>query len=197
MTKDTKWSIDQAHSELTFKVKHMMISNITGTFKTFDANIYTTGKDFKTAEIDLWIDASSISTGDEKRDEHIKNVDFFDILNHKQITFTASTIGETGPDGNHELWGNLTMKGITKNVKLSVQFGGIQKDPWGNEKAGFTVTGKINRNDWGLIWNTPLESGGIMLSEEIKISCEVELSKVKQDDLTMELAESAAKTTNN
>lgn len=193
MTKDTKWSIDQTHSEITFKVKHLMISNVTGTFKTFDGSIYTTGNDFKTAEIDLWIDASSISTGDEKRDEHIKNGDFFDVENHKQITFKSSTIAEAGPDGSHELWGELTMKGITKKVKLNVQFGGIQNDPWGNEKAGFTVTGKINRNDWGLIWNTPLESGGVMLSEEIKISCEVELTKSKQTDLTMELAESAAK----
>jgi len=197
MTKDTKWSIDQAHSEITFKVKHLMISNVTGTFKTFDASIYTTGKDFKTAEIDLWIDASSISTGDEKRDEHIKNGDFFDTENHKQITFTSSTIGEAGSEGNHELWGELTIKGITKNVKLNVQFGGMQKDPWGNEKAGFTVTGKINRNDWGLIWNTPLESGGLMLSEEIKISCEVELTMANQSDLAMEFAESATKTTNN
>ncbi|HTB31471.1 MAG TPA: YceI family protein, partial [Bacteroidia bacterium] len=88
MTKDTKWVIDQTHSEITFKVKHLMISNVSGTFKIFDASIYTTGKDFKTAQIDAWIDASSISTGDEKRDEHIKNGDFFDVLNYKQITFT-------------------------------------------------------------------------------------------------------------
>jgi polyisoprenoid-binding protein YceI len=196
MTKDTKWSIDQAHSEINFKVKHLMISNVTGTFKTFDASIYTTGKDFKTAAIDLWIDASSITTGDLKRDEHIKNGDFFDVQNYKEITFTANTISEAGPDGNHELWGELTMKGITKPVKLNVHFGGIQKDPFGNEKAGFTVTGKINRSEWGLIWNTPLESGGVMLSEEIKILCEVELSKVNQSDLTMELA-AAAKATNN
>lgn len=197
MTKDTKWSIDQAHSEITFKVRHLMISHVTGTFKIFDASIYTTGKDFKTAQVDLWIDASSISTGDTKRDEHIKNGDFFDTNKYNQITFTSSAIAEAGTDGSQELWGELTMKGITRHVKLRVLFGGIQKDLQGNEKAGFTVTGKINRNDWGLIWNTQLDSGGVMLSEEIRISCEVELTKVNQNDLAMDLAKSTAKITNN
>lgn len=196
MTKDTKWSVDQAHSEISFKVKHMMISNVTGTFKIFDASIYTSGSDFKTAQIDLWIDASSLLTGDEKRDTHIKSGDFFDVQNHKQITFTSSTIGEAGRAGEHELWGELTMKGITKPVKLNVQFGGIQNDPYGNQKAGFTVTGKINRNDWGLMWNTPLESGGLMLSEEIKIVCEIQLAKAREKGLTMELAATAEATKN-
>ena len=120
LTTQTKWSLDQAHSEIAFKIRHLMITNIRGSFKTFDANIYTTDKDFTTAEIDLWIDASSINTGDAKRDEHLKGVDFFDTQNHKQITFTSSTIGKEDKDGNHELWGELTIKGITKNVKLIV-----------------------------------------------------------------------------
>ena len=191
VTTKTKWSIDQAHSEIDFKVRHLMIAHVKGEFKTFDASIYTTAKDFETAEIDLWIDASSIITGDAKRDEHLKSADFFDVQNHKQITFISSTIGKSDPDGNHGLWGELTMRGISKNVKLNVQFGGIMKDPWGNEKAGFTVTGKINRSDWGLIWNTSIEAGGVMVSEEVTISCEVELTNIGQKDLTMLLENSS------
>ena len=164
-----------------------MITHVRGEFKSFDASIYTTGKDFTTAEIDLWIDPSSITTGDAKRDEHLKSADFFDVLKHKQITFTSSTIGEAGDDGNHELWGELTMNSITRNVKLNAQFGGIIKDPWGNEKAGFTVTGKINRTDWGLVWNANIEAGGLMVSEDVTISCDVELLNLGQEDLIMKL----------
>jgi polyisoprenoid-binding protein YceI len=187
----TKWSIDQAHSEIAFKVRHLMIAHVRGEFKSFEASIYTSGNDFRTAEIDLWIDPSSISTGDTKRDEHLISADFFDVLKHKQITFASSTIGEADAEGNRELWGELTMAGITKNVKLIVQFGGISKDPWGNEKAGFTVTGKINRTDWGLVWNASLEAGGLMLSEDIAINCEVELLNLGQKDLTMKLEKTA------
>jgi len=194
MTTKTKWSIDHAHSEIAFKVRHLMISHAKGTFKTFEASIYTSGKNFKTADIDLWIDASSINTGDPKRDEHLKSADFFDVENHKQITFTSSTMGKSGPEGNHELWGELTMKGVTKNLKLNAQFGGILKDPWGNEKAGFSVTGIIKRSDWELEWNTALEAGGLMLGDEVAISCEVELINAGQEELTMELEPIADKT---
>jgi polyisoprenoid-binding protein YceI len=187
MSNQTKWSIDQPHSEIAFKVRHMMIANVKGAFKTFDASIYTTDKNFSTAQIDLWIDASSITTGDAKRDEHLKGPDFFDVQNFEQITFSSNNIERLDTDGNHELWGELTMKGITKNVKLNVQFGGILNDPWGNEKAGFTVTGKINRSDWGLSWNAAIEAGGLMVSDEIRISCEVELTNAGQKELTLEL----------
>ena len=191
--KETKWSIDLTHSEIEFKVKHLMIAHVKGAFKTFDASIYTSGKDFSTADIDLWIDASSITTGDKKRDEHLKSIDFFDIQNYSQITFISNTIGESDANGNHELWGNLTMKGITKNIKLNVQFGGLIKDPWGKERAGFTVTGKINRSDWGLTWNTLMETGGLMVSDEVTILCEVELINEGQKKLIMELESEADK----
>ena len=189
----TKWSIDQAHSEISFKVRHLMISHVKGTFKTFDASIYTIGKDFRTTEVDLWIDASSINTGDTKRDEHLKSPDFFDVEKFKQITFTSSTIEKSDADGNHELWGELIMMGITQNIKLNLQLGGILNDPWGNERAGFTVTGKINRSNWGLTWNSPIESGGLMVSDEISISCEVELTNIGQNNLTMQLEPIASK----
>ena len=131
----TKWAIDQSHSEISFKVRHLMIAHVRGTFKTFDASIYTYAKGFRTAEVDLWIDASSINTGDEKIEKHLKSNDFLDVKNHKQITFTSSTIGPANADGNHELWGKLTMVGTTQNVKLNVQFGGMLNDPWRNERA--------------------------------------------------------------
>ena len=193
VTAQTKWSIDQSHSEIAFKVRHLMIAHVKGTFKTFDASIYTIAKDFATAEIDLWIDAASIITNDEKRDAHLKSVDFFDVRKHKQITFTSSTMGKADAEGNSELWGELTMIGITKNVKLNVQFGGIIKEPWGNEKVGFTVTGKINRSEWGLVWNATLETGGLMVSDEVSISCEVELMNSGQKDLTMILEDNDRK----
>ena len=195
VTTKTKWSIDQAHSEIEFKIRHLMISNVKGSFKTFDANIYTTLKDFSTAEIDLWIDPSSIITGDSKRDEHLKSADFFDVQKHKQISFTSLTIGKPDAKGNHELWGELTMVGVTKNLKLNVQFGGIVTDPWKNEKAGFTVTGTIKRSDWGLVWNTALETGGFMVSDEVNILCEIELINSNPKDLTMELEPAAEQKT--
>jgi polyisoprenoid-binding protein YceI len=176
VTTKTNWLIDQAHSEIGFKIRHLMISNVKGSFKTFDATITTTLKDFTTAAIDLWIDVSSINTGEEKRDEHLWSGDFFNVEIFKQILFKSSSIGQPDKDGNHELLGELTMAGITKTVNLIVELGGVVKDPWGNEKAGITVTGKINRKDWGLTWNAPLETGGILVSEEVSILCEIELT---------------------
>ncbi|HXU26485.1 MAG TPA: YceI family protein [Bacteroidia bacterium] len=187
MTKDIKWSVDHVHSEVAFKVRHLMIAHVKGTFKIFEANIYTTGRDFTTAQIDFWIDASSITTGDEKRDEHLKGADFFDAKTHKQLTFTSSTIGEADEDGNHELWGELTIKGITKNIKLNVQFMGTMDAPFRNEKAGFILAGKINRDDWGLKWNKVIETGDFMISEDVAISCKVELYNTNQKNLTMKL----------
>ena len=183
----TKWSIDQAHSEITFKVRHLMIAHVKGSFKTFDASIYTSGRDFTTAQIDCWIDVSSITTSDAKRDEHLKGADFFDVENHKQIAFISGDIEKADADDNHALWGELTMKGITQKIQLSVQFGGIVNDLWGNEKAGFTITGKINRNDWGLVWNSAMETGGLLVGEEVNISCEVELINTGKKELILEL----------
>jgi len=172
----TKWGLDVAHSEVAFKVKHLMISNVKGTFKEFDASIYTTGEDFMTSEIDFWLNPASIDTGAPDRDAHLKSADFFDVENHKQITFIGNTYEKVDED-SYTLYGDLTIKGITKQIKLDVGFGGVMKDPWGNEKAGFTINGKINRKDFGLNWNAALEAGGVLVGEEIKINCEVELLK--------------------
>ncbi len=189
MSNQIKWSIDQAHSEIAFKVRHLMISHIRGVFKVFDASIYTTGKDFTNAEIDVWMDTSSVSTGDAGRDEHLKSEDFFNAEVHPQIRFTASTMDksdEPGP-GIYELWGELTMVGISKRIKLDLHFGGIANDPSGKERAGFTIKGTINRKDWGLEWNKVLEAGGLMVSDEVAISCDVELVNTGYKNLKMVL----------
>jgi polyisoprenoid-binding protein YceI len=176
-TTKTKWGLDPVHTEISFKVKHLMVTNVKGVFKEYDASIYTTGDDFTTAEVDFWMNPASISTGDEQRDGHLKSADFFDVENHKEITFRGNTIENVDSDGSYELWGDLTIKGISKRIKLGVEFGGVIKDPWGNEKAGLTINGKVNRKDWGLNWNTALEAGGVLVGETVNISCEVELVK--------------------
>jgi polyisoprenoid-binding protein YceI len=170
-----KWVIDPTHSEIEFKVKHLMVTNVKGKFNEFEASIYTTGDDFMTAEIDCWINADSVDTGNADRDKHLRSADFFDAENHKEITFRADTVEKVNSDGSYELWGNLSIKGITKKIKLDVEFGGVVKDPWGNEKAAFTINGKISRKDWGLNWNAALEAGGVLVSDEVRISCEIQL----------------------
>jgi polyisoprenoid-binding protein YceI len=167
-----------------------MIAHVKGTFKTFDANIYTTLNDFTTADIDLWIDPTSIMTGDVKRDEHLRSPEFLDVIKHRQITFNSNTIGQADKDGNHELWGELSILGVTKNIKLNVLFGGIALDPWNNEKAGFTISGVIKRSDWGLVWNATLETGGVMVSDEVNILCEIELINKGQTDPVTRLLKS-------
>jgi polyisoprenoid-binding protein YceI len=171
----TKWGIDPAHSEIAFKVKHLMITNVKGVFKEFEGSIYTTGDDFMTSEIDFRMNASSIDTGAPDRDAHLKSADFFDVENYKQISFKGNTYEKVANDENFALYGDFTIKGITKQIKLDVEFGGVMKDPWGNEKAGFSINGKINRKDWGLNWNAALEAGGVLVSDEVRISGEVQL----------------------
>ncbi|MBC7866890.1 MAG: polyisoprenoid-binding protein [Gloeobacteraceae cyanobacterium ES-bin-316] len=172
-----KWVIDNAHSEIAFKIRHLMITNVKGSFTEFEASIHTTGNDFMTAEIDCWINAASVTTGNTDRDTHLKGEDFFDVMNYPQINFMANSYENVDSDGSYELWGELTIKGIAKKIKLDVEFGGVVKDPWGNEKAGFTLNGKVNRKDWGLHWNAALEAGGVMLSEDVVISCEIQLKR--------------------
>lgn len=176
MSEKTKWTFDNAHTELGFKIKHLMISHIKGHFTEYKGSIYTTGDDFTTAEIDVWINPDSLVTKDEKRDAHLKSADFFDTEHHKEISFVSDTFEKTDDD-NFEMWGTLSIKGIAKKIKLNVEYGGLIRDPWGADKAGFTITGKINRKDWGLVWNTALESGGVLVGDTVHIICEVELNR--------------------
>lgn len=170
----TKWVLDPTHSELAFKVKHLMITNVKGEFRKFTAEI--DGEDFTKSKIHATIDAASIFTNDDNRDAHLKSADFFDVEIHKEISFEGTSFTKID-DENYHLNGMLTIKGISKEVKLDVEFGGINKDPWGNEKAGFSISGKISRKDWELNWNAALETGGVLVSDEVKISGEVQFVK--------------------
>lgn len=172
--KTTKWVIDPAHSEITFKVKHLMISNVKGEFKTFQANI--DGEDFTTSTISANIDTTSIATNNNDRDTHLKSPDFFEVENYPEITFTSTSIKKVDDD-EFKLVGDLTIKGTTKEITLDVEFGGFMKDPYGNEKAGFSINGKLNRKDFGLNWNAALEAGGVMVGNEIKINAEIQFVK--------------------
>ena len=168
--KTTKWAIDPTHSEITFKVKHLMISNVKGEFRTFQANI--DGEDFTNSIISANIDASSISTNNNDRDTHLKSPDFFEVEKYPEITFVSKSIKKVDDD-EYQLVGDLTIKGTTKEITLDTEFGGFMKDPYGNEKAGFSISGKLNRKDFGLNWNAALEAGGVMVGNEIKINAEV------------------------
>jgi polyisoprenoid-binding protein YceI len=166
----TKWNLDPAHSEITFKVKHMMISNIKGNFTDFTAEIEAEDDNFANAKTTATIQTASISTNNTDRDNHLKSAEFFNAEANPTITFESTAL-------NNEVTGNLTINGITKPVVLDVDFGGINVDPWGNTKAGFSFEGKINRKDFGLNWNAALEAGGVMVSEEVKIAGELQFVK--------------------
>jgi len=172
----TKWNLDTMHSEINFKVKHMMIANVTGGFTAFNVNVETPGEDFSKAKIDFTADAGSINTNNEQRDGHLKSPDFLDVEKYPKVVFNGKEIVKKS-DEDFELKGDLTIKDVTKPVSLAVNFGGIGKDPYGNTKAGFTVEGKINRKDFGLNWNAALEAGGVLVGEDLKLSAEIQLAK--------------------
>ena len=174
MSTTTKWVLDPSHSELLFKVKHLMITNVKGEFRKFSSEI--NGEDFTTSKVTAAIETDSVFTNEEGRDNHLKSADFFDVENHKTMTFDSTGFKKVDDD-TYKLTGQLTIKGISKEVTLDVEFGGTNKDPWGNEKAGFSFTGKINRKDWGLNWNAALETGGVLVSDEVKIDGEVQFVK--------------------
>lgn len=173
---NTRWVIDPTHSEIGFKIKHLMITNVSGKFDGFEAEVQTEDEDFTTAQIEARIKTSSINTNNLQRDEHLRNSDFFEVETHPEILFTSTKVEKINND-NFVLHGNLTLKGVTRPVKLNVEYSGITKDPWGGQRAGFIITGKINRSEFGLNFNAALETGGLVLGEEVKINSEVQLVK--------------------
>lgn len=173
----TKWAVDPTHSEIGFKVKHMMFTNVSGQFKNFTATAETEGDNFDNAKFDFSADVDSVTTGSADRDAHLLSADFFNAEQFPKLTFTSTAFTKKN-EGDYNLTGDLTVHGVTKPVTLDVEFGGIAKDPWGNTKAGFTITGKLNRKDFGLIWNAALETGGVLVGEDVKLA--IELQFVKQ-----------------
>lgn len=165
-----KWKLDPTHSELRFKVKHLGISNVSGNFESFDASIESTDSTFKTADVKLTAKTESINTNNPDRDKHLKSGDFFESEQHPEMIFEAKGVDLT----QDEIEGSLTIKGVTHPVKLEVELEGKAKDPWGNEKIAFSVSGKIKRSLWGLTWNAALETGGVLVSDEVKIYGDVQ-----------------------
>lgn len=184
MTAKTTWVIDPSHSEIAFKVKHLMISNVKGSFGEFSGQIITDADDFTTSDISFKLNPASISTGAPDRDAHLKSPDFFDVENYAEITFTSGKLVKTSDD-EFALSGILTIKGVSQPVQLEVEFGGLMTDPWGNVKAGFTLNGKINRRDFGLTWNAALETGGVLVGDEVRLTLEVQLLKQKVQELVL------------
>jgi polyisoprenoid-binding protein YceI len=176
----TKWKIDTAHSEIQFKVKHLMITTVTGQFKKFDLNVETDNDDLITSKkIEFTADISSIDTNNSQRDAHLRSADFFNAEEYGQLKFTGTKYEAHGDEA--KLYGELTIKTTTRPVVLNVELGGIVDDPYGQTKAGFTLNGKISRKDFGLTWNAVTEAGQVVVGDEIKIHAEIQL--VKQAEL--------------
>ncbi len=172
------WKIDASHSEITFKVKHLVISTVSGKFNEFDATVEAEKDDFSDAQVSFSAKIDSISTGNEQRDGHLKSADFFDAAGHPELTFKSTALKQIA-GSDYELTGDLTIRGTTKPVTLKAEFGGIQNDFYGNTVAGFELTGKINRQDFGLTWSAVTEAGGVVVSDEVKLAVNVELIKQK------------------
>lgn len=175
MEKST-WTIDPTHSEIGFKVKHMMFTNVSGKFNQFEATIENQDEAFETSKINFSTDVNSVDTSNTDRDNHLKSADFFDADNFPKLTFTSTEIQKI-TDGEYKISGDLTIKDVTKNVTFETEYSGFMKDPWGNTKIGLSLNGKINRKDFGLTWNAALETGGVLVGEDIKLIAEVQFVK--------------------
>lgn len=172
----TKWTIDTVHSSVEFSVRHMMMAKVKGVFHQFDANIEADPTDLTTANIDFTIQTASVDTRNEDRDNHLRSADFFDTESHPTLTFRATQITQKG-DGEYEITGDVTLRGVTRKETFYADYEGQGKDPWGNEKVGFSVEGKIKRSDYGLTWNAALETGGVLVSDEVKITLDIQASR--------------------
>lgn len=173
----TKWAVDPLHSEIHFKVRHLVISTVTGSFKKFHGEVESDENDFENAAIHISMDVNSISTNQDMRDAHLKGTDFFDAESYPEISFESTSFNKNG-NGDYKLAGNLTMKGVTRPVLLDVEYGGSEKDHQNNVKHGFEVTGKINRKEFGLTYNALTETGGLALGEDVKLVANIQLAKV-------------------
>ncbi|HEX7692557.1 MAG TPA: YceI family protein [Sediminibacterium sp.] len=170
------YKIDPAHSEITFKVKHLMITNVTGSFTQFDATMESDAADFSDAKISFEADVNSVTTNNEQRDTHLKSDDFFAAEKFPKLSFVSTSISKKSDD-KYKLTGDLTIRDVTKTIELDVEYGGTMTDPWGQVKAGFDVNGKINRKEFGLGWGAVTEAGGVVVSDEVKLHMAVQMIK--------------------
>jgi polyisoprenoid-binding protein YceI len=172
----SKWTVDAAHSSIDFSVKHMMIATVKGTFHEFEASIEANPADLTTANIQFSVDVASVDTRNSDRDAHLRSGDFFDVEQYPKMTFQSTNIVKKS-EGEYKLTGDFTLHGVTRQETFSVTFEGEGKDPWGNEKAGFSGEGKINRSDYGLTYNAALETGGVLVGDQVKIAIQIEAAK--------------------
>ena len=170
------WKIDSSHSRVAFSVRHMMISNVHGQFKNVAGTVEFDEAQPTRSTVDVQIEAASIDTHDEKRDGHLASADFFDAAKYPYLTFKSNRV-EVVDDSHGKLYGQLTIKNVTRDVVLAVEYSGLAKSPWGSSSAGFTATTKINRKDFELNWNVALETGGVLVGDTINISIELEIVK--------------------
>jgi len=173
----TKWTVDKAHSKVQFSVTHMVISDVTGNFKNFDAYLETNGEDFENAKVDFWADVNSINTENDGRDKHLKSDDFFNAEKFPKIIFKGTSMKKVG-EGKYQLTGDFTMRDVTKQITLDVTYRGMVKDQRGGTKAGFKVTGEVNRFDYGLKWNGLVETGGLVVGKTVSLVIDIELKKL-------------------
>ncbi|MCO5183318.1 MAG: YceI family protein [Anaerolineae bacterium] len=170
------WQIDFSHSQIQFSVRHMMISKVRGTFEQFNGSINYDEVNPTNTTVDIAVDITSINTRDEQRDAHLRSADFFDAENFPMMTFKSTRVEQVNKH-NGRLYGDLTIRGVTKPVVLEVTYEGQAQSPWGTTSAGFSATGKINRKEWNMQWNAALETGGVLVGDDVTISIELELVK--------------------
>ena len=175
---NVKWNLDPTHSEIQFKVKHLMITNVTGNFTDFTVEAESEDEKFKSPKVSFSAKIASINTSNEQRDGHLKSADFFDVAKYPNMTFKSTSFKKTSGN-NYKLTGDLTIKGVTKKVTFDVTYGGTVKDPYGNTKAGFKVKGSIKRMEYGLTWSALTEAGGMVVGDEVAIMFNIELAKAK------------------
>lgn len=168
------WNVDPVHSSIGFVARHLMISKVRGTFRTFSGTL-TIAEDPLMSKVEATADVASITTGDDGRDTHLKSADFFDVEKYPSMTLVSTGIERKGDD--YVLHANLTIREITKPVDFDLEFDGVSKDPWGGTRAGFAAETEVNRKDWGLEWNLALETGGVMLGDKVKLQLEIQAVK--------------------
>lgn len=173
---NTKWSVDKAHSEIQFKVKHLVISTVTGQFNEYDVNLETESEDLVNAKAEFTAKVDSITTFNNDRDNHLKSDDFFNAAAFPELKFRSTKFEKSG-EGIYKMTGNLTIRDITKELTFNVIFGGSMVDPWGNHKVGYEISGKINRFDFGLKWNAVTEAGGFVVGSDVQIVLNVQFVK--------------------
>jgi polyisoprenoid-binding protein YceI len=178
--KTQSWKIDEAHSKIRFYARHMVISEVEGQFDKFEFNMTNESDDLEQSEIELTIEAASLDTMNNDRDNHLKSADFFEVDKYPEISFKSTSIKKIN-ETKYKLNGDLTIKGITKAIELDVTYGGQIKDPWGNIRAGFNVKGSLNRFDYGLKWNALIETGGAVVGKNININCDIEVIRVEEN----------------